>query len=92
MINANVGTLRLIVFGIRHGRRSSQLASQPREGSGIKGLHPKVRFVGDARMYAAVCQESRHLAAPALLHMQGESNKVMFREMINNGIVGRASS
>jgi hypothetical protein len=31
MINANVGTLRLIVFGIRHGRGASQSAAQPEE-------------------------------------------------------------
>jgi len=31
MINANVGTLRLIVFGIRYGRGTSQFAAQPEE-------------------------------------------------------------
>ncbi len=42
MINANVGTLRLIVFGIRYGRWPSQFAVQPGEKNSIRGLRPKV--------------------------------------------------
>lgn len=37
-------------------------------------------------------QELRYVVVPPLLHMQEKSNRVMFREMINNGIVDRASS
>jgi hypothetical protein len=36
------GTLRLIVFGIRHGRRFSQLALQTGEENSIRGIRPKV--------------------------------------------------
>lgn len=43
-------------------------------------------------MYAAVWSEFWYLEVPLLLHMQELRNRVMFREMINNGIVGRASS